>query len=150
MRYIFLSKDIVCSKIGWPPGPTIIGFRDLTTLLKWHIKSEKIAGVMDKRFLPNEFEKIYFKYVPIVTFRREQINKEKIEQLFSDFENQRNEVKNSPPRNKKYKRMRDPLGDELSKLSERRGTHFFVDERKDMKYFSICRVEQIEIKKSNM
>lgn len=129
----------------------IIGFCNLFDLLRWYLDSKRSLGSVSEEFLPKDTEEIYYQAKPIIIFRRDKINIKKLEKIFAEFQEIRDHEKeilknitDNPL--SKLPDLENPLA-YLDDYIEKFKTERFIHANPYLKYFAICNMTQIVVKK---
>jgi hypothetical protein len=158
--------------IGGSKNTYIFGFSFLYDLLRWYLDPQRSCATMAKEFLPKDALEIYWRPVPIIIFRRDQTESEKLKEIFDDFQKSRvdfqkkrddykkeNQNKPKNPNSTKLEdlpyfkiveiRIFDKVisYNKIHEYEERRNTEKFIKNHPNLKFFAICNTKQIIVKK---
>lgn len=132
-------------------SPHIVGFCYLFDLLRWFNDSRRSFSYMSGEFLHDDTKEIYYQANPIIIFRRDKINIKKLERIFVEFQEKRdhNNEKNQNMTDDPLSKIPDfenPLA-YLNDYMEKYKTERFLHVNPYLKYFAICNMTKVEVKK---
>jgi len=134
-------------------SPQIIGFSYLFDLLRWYKDPKRSTSSMSMEFLPKGVKEIYYRANPIIIFRRDKINIKKLERIFVEFQEIRDN-KNKKNQNRtddddpmsKIPDFENPLA-YLDDFIEKHKTERFIQENANLRYFVICNIAMVQVKR---